>query len=111
MSTTVSPLAPKKYAKLAPIDGVRLETAQAGIKYKNRTDLLAMVFEPNAVALAATRQFVVQSALQQHLGHLIAVQAVSVVAEEATLRVNVRYSLLRDGSQHDARLAVPGVQP
>lgn len=73
--------------------------------------LLAMVFEPNAVALAATRQFVVQSALQQHLGHLIAVQAVSVVAEEATLRVNVRYSLLRDGSQHDARLAVPGVQP
>jgi uncharacterized protein len=73
--------------------------------------LLAMVFEPNAVALAATRQFVVQSALQQHLGHLIAVQAVEVVAEDATLQVSVRYRLLRDGSQHDARLGVPGGQP
>lgn len=73
--------------------------------------LLAMVFEPNAVTQAATRQFVVQSALQQHLGHLIAVQAVNVVADEGTLQVDVRYHLLRDGSLHDARLAVPGAQP
>ena len=40
--------------------------------------LLRMVFEPNSTALAATVQVVVQSALQQHLGHLIAVNAVAV---------------------------------
>ena len=44
-STTVSPLAPKKYPKMPPIDGVRIATAEAGIKYKGRTDLLAMVFD------------------------------------------------------------------
>jgi glutamate N-acetyltransferase/amino-acid N-acetyltransferase len=45
MSTAVSPLAPKKYAKLPPLDGVRIATAEAGIKYKNRTDLMVMVFD------------------------------------------------------------------
>lgn len=70
--------------------------------------LLSLVFEPNSVTLAATSQFVVQSALQQHLGHLIAVQAVTVDAVDATLQVSVRYILLRDGSQHDARIAVAG---
>jgi glutamate N-acetyltransferase/amino-acid N-acetyltransferase len=45
MSTAVSPLAPKKYAKMPPLDGVRIATAEAGIKYKNRTDLLAMVLD------------------------------------------------------------------
>ena len=45
MSTAVSPLAPKKYPKMPAIEGVRIATAEAGIKYKNRTDLLAMVFD------------------------------------------------------------------
>jgi glutamate N-acetyltransferase / amino-acid N-acetyltransferase len=45
MSTTVSPLAPKKYPKMPAIDGVRMATAEAGIKYKGRTDVLAMVFD------------------------------------------------------------------
>ena len=45
MSTTISPLAPKKYPKMPAIEGVRIATAEAGIKYKNRTDLLAMVFD------------------------------------------------------------------
>ncbi len=56
MSSTVSPLAPKKYARLGAIEGVRMETAQAGIKYKNRTDVLMMVFdEPASVAGVFTR--------------------------------------------------------
>ncbi len=46
MSTAVSPLAPKKYPKMPIIEGVRMATAEAGIKYRNRTDLLAMVFDP-----------------------------------------------------------------
>lgn len=45
MSTAISPLAPKKYAKMPAIDGVRMATAEAGIKYKNRTDVLAMVLD------------------------------------------------------------------
>ena len=51
MSTDISPLAPKSYAELPPIAGVRIETAMAGIKYKNRTDVMLMVFDkPAAVA-------------------------------------------------------------
>ena len=36
----VSPLAPRSYAKLPPIEGVLLGATAAGIKYKGRTDLL-----------------------------------------------------------------------
>src|ERR1700754_2367002 len=45
MSATISPLAPKKYPKMPGIEGVRIATAEAGIKYKNRTDLMVMVFD------------------------------------------------------------------
>ncbi|MCV3238538.1 bifunctional glutamate N-acetyltransferase/amino-acid acetyltransferase ArgJ [Mesorhizobium sp. ZC-5] len=45
MSTTVSPLAPKTHPRMPAIDGVRIATAEAGIKYKNRTDLMVMVFD------------------------------------------------------------------
>jgi len=56
MSETVSPLAPKKQPRMPAIEGVRIATAQAGIKYKGRTDLLAMVFdEGTTVAGVFTR--------------------------------------------------------
>ena len=45
MSATISPLAPKKYPAMPAIDGVRIATAEAGIKYRNRTDLLLMAFD------------------------------------------------------------------
>ena len=48
MSTEVSPLAPKTDPVLPPIDGVRIETAEAGIKYKGPTDLMVMVFDDPA---------------------------------------------------------------
>jgi glutamate N-acetyltransferase / amino-acid N-acetyltransferase len=52
----ISPLAPKTYATLPPIAGVRMATASAGIKYKGRTDVLMMVFDrPAAVAGVFTR--------------------------------------------------------
>ncbi len=50
MSTTVSPLAPKRYPSMPSVEGVRIATAEAGIKYKNRTDLLAMVFDAGTTA-------------------------------------------------------------
>ncbi|MHB2267862.1 bifunctional glutamate N-acetyltransferase/amino-acid acetyltransferase ArgJ [Aliihoeflea sp. PC F10.4] len=56
MSDTVSPLAPKNYPQMPPIEGVRIATAEAGIKYKGRTDLLAMIFdEGTSVAGVFTR--------------------------------------------------------
>lgn len=56
MSSTVSPLAPKHYPAMPVITGVRMATAEAGIKYKNRTDVLMMVFDkPASVAGVFTR--------------------------------------------------------
>ncbi|MEA3533831.1 bifunctional glutamate N-acetyltransferase/amino-acid acetyltransferase ArgJ [Rhizobium sp. CC-YZS058] len=56
MSDTVSPLAPKTFAIIPPLRGVRMATAEAGIKYRNRTDVLMMVFDaPAAVAGVFTR--------------------------------------------------------
>jgi uncharacterized protein len=70
--------------------------------------LLALVFEPNGSTLAATTQFLVQSALQQHLSHLIAVNAVSVDNLDAALQVTVQYALLADGSAQQASFSLPG---
>ena len=49
MAHPVSPLAPKTYPELAEIAGVRFATAEAGIKYKNRTDVLLVAFDPGTV--------------------------------------------------------------
>jgi len=70
--------------------------------------LLALVFEPNSTTLAATTQILVQGALQQHLSHLIAVQAVEVSNDDAALRVDVRYTVLLDRSTHIASFTAPG---
>jgi glutamate N-acetyltransferase/amino-acid N-acetyltransferase len=46
MTGSVSPLAPTHVPDLPPIDGVRLATAAAGIKYANRTDVLLALLAP-----------------------------------------------------------------
>ncbi|NKB53955.1 MAG: bifunctional glutamate N-acetyltransferase/amino-acid acetyltransferase ArgJ [Rhizobiaceae bacterium] len=52
----VSPLAPKNPVSLPPLNGVGIATAQAGIKYAGRTDLLLMVFDqPASVAGVFTK--------------------------------------------------------
>jgi glutamate N-acetyltransferase / amino-acid N-acetyltransferase len=56
MSSTISPLAPKHVPDMPAIAGVRLATAEAGIRYKNRTDvLLAVMDKGTAVAGVFTR--------------------------------------------------------
>ena len=56
MSSAVSPLAPKHVPDMPVIAGVRLATAEAGIRYKNRTDvLLAVMDEGTAVAGVFTK--------------------------------------------------------
>ncbi len=44
MSTAISPLAPKAYPAMPALAGVAFATAEAGIKYRNRTDVLLAVF-------------------------------------------------------------------
>jgi glutamate N-acetyltransferase/amino-acid N-acetyltransferase len=46
MSTSVSPLAPTHVPEMPAIRGVRLATAQAGIRYAHRTDVLLALFDP-----------------------------------------------------------------
>ena len=46
MSTAISPLAPKHVPDMPAIAGVRLATAEAGIRYAGRTDVLLALFEP-----------------------------------------------------------------
>ena len=56
MSSAVSPLAPKHVPDMPAIAGVRLATAEAGIRYKNRTDvLLAVMDKGTAVAGVFTK--------------------------------------------------------
>src|SRR5690242_6020143 len=44
MATSVSPLAPTNVPDMPAIEGVRLATAEAGIRYKGRTDVLLALF-------------------------------------------------------------------
>lgn len=48
MAGKVSPFAPASYPDLPAIDGIRLATAEAGIRYLGRTDLLLVRFDPAA---------------------------------------------------------------
>jgi glutamate N-acetyltransferase/amino-acid N-acetyltransferase len=54
--TTVSPFAPASLPDVPAIAGVRFATAEAGIRYKNRTDLLMAVLDPGTIAAGVTTQ-------------------------------------------------------
>jgi glutamate N-acetyltransferase/amino-acid N-acetyltransferase len=50
MAAKPSPFAPKALPDVPPVEGVRFATAEAGIRYKNRTDLLLAEFDKGTVA-------------------------------------------------------------
>ena len=50
MSSSVSPLAPTNVPDMPAIAGVRLATAQAGIRYRGRTDVLLALFDEGTTA-------------------------------------------------------------
>ncbi|MBI2767724.1 MAG: GPW/gp25 family protein [Chloroflexi bacterium] len=72
----------------------------------NRPDfgcgLLQLVFAPNSADLAAATQFLVQGALQQWLGDVLTAEAVTVEANDSSLRVTVQYVLRRTGERSTA---------
>jgi glutamate N-acetyltransferase / amino-acid N-acetyltransferase len=56
MATSVSPLAPKAVPQMPAIEGARLATAAAGIRYRDRTDVLLVRLDPGtAVAGVFTK--------------------------------------------------------
>jgi phage baseplate assembly protein W len=70
--------------------------------------LLQLVFEPNRDELAATTQYLVQSALQQWLGDVIEVERVSVAAYDSRLDVTVVYTVVGTEDEQTARFVAPG---
>lgn len=66
------------------------------------TGLMQLVFAPNSPELAATTQALVQGALQQWLGELIAVDSVQVESVDATLRVTISYMVRHTQTQQTA---------
>jgi glutamate N-acetyltransferase/amino-acid N-acetyltransferase len=57
-----SPLAPKTTGNLPPLAGVRLATGKAGIKYRDRTDVLMMVLAPGTHVAGVFTQSMAPSA-------------------------------------------------
>lgn len=51
-----SPFAPKSLPQLPPVDGVRFATAEAGIRYKGRTDLLVAIMDEGTTAAGVLTQ-------------------------------------------------------
>ena len=80
----------------------------------NRPDfgsgLLQLIFAPNSPELAAALQFTVQAALQQWLGDVIQVQALDVTSEDSTLRVELKYIVVRNGEQRTETFVRGGAQ-
>jgi glutamate N-acetyltransferase/amino-acid N-acetyltransferase len=48
MAAPISPFAPASHPEAPALSGIRLATAEAGIRYKGRTDLLLVRFDPAA---------------------------------------------------------------
>lgn len=61
--------------------------------------LYHMVFEPNSAEIAATLRINVAGDLENSLGDLIAVEALDVRVDEATLRVDLQYVIRRTGER------------
>lgn len=77
----------------------------------NRPDfgsgLMHAVFAPNSPELATALEFTTRAALQRYLGDLAEVLALTVRADDATLRVEIRYALRRTGELRNESFALP----
>ena len=78
----------------------------------NRPDfgsgLFHAVFAPNSPELATALEFTLRAALQRHLGDVIEIQALTVEADDAILRVDLKYALRRTGELRNETFMLPG---
>ncbi|MCR9139572.1 MAG: bifunctional glutamate N-acetyltransferase/amino-acid acetyltransferase ArgJ [Alphaproteobacteria bacterium] len=80
MTAKISPLAPQTLAHLPPMDGVRIATAAAGIKYADRTDLLLMRFDaPASVAGVFTQSLCASAPVEFCRANLVGGRARALV--------------------------------
>ena len=70
--------------------------------------LRRLLFAGNSPEMAATTQMLAQSALQQWLGNLIAVESVVVEAVDSALHVEVIYSVLRTQQRQEVTFVRSG---
>jgi phage baseplate assembly protein W len=79
----------------------------------NRPDfgsgLMHAVFAPNSPELATALEFTTRAALQRYLGDVIEVLALSLQADDAALRVELRYALRRTGELRNQSFVLPAV--
>jgi hypothetical protein len=69
------------------------------------TGLQQLVFAPNSSELATATEFMVQGALQEHLGQLIQVERVNVESQDATLHITVQYVVRRNQQRQVAQFS------
>lgn len=70
-----------------------------------------LVFAPNSDTLAMAQQKLIQAGLQQWLSDLIQVQEVKVEADDTTLRVTVRYTVILTQRKQAAQFVVGSTVP
>ena len=70
--------------------------------------LLQTVFAPAGDAMSAATNVIVQSALQQWLGALIAVGQVSVTSQDSTVTVSISYTIRLSQQSFEAQLSREG---
>jgi Bacteriophage baseplate protein W len=70
--------------------------------------VMQLVFAGNSDALAAAEQQVIQSSLIQWLSDLIQVNAVNVLAEDATLLITITYTIIATQQQQTQQFVYGG---
>ena len=77
----------------------------------NRPDfgsgLMHAVFAPNSPELATALEFTTRAALQRHLGDVVEVRALTVQADDAAMRVTLKYALRRTGELRNESFVLP----
>jgi hypothetical protein len=59
--------------------------------------VMQLVFAPNSPQLAATVEYTMQGAIQQYLGDVIALQNLTVTAEDSSLTIDIGYMVRSTG--------------
>ncbi len=70
--------------------------------------VMQLIFAPNSDALTATQQQVIQASLQQWLSDLIRVNAVDVSAQDSTLLITIRYTIIQSQQQRTEQFVYGG---
>jgi phage baseplate assembly protein W len=63
-----------------------------------------LIFAPNSPQLAATVEYTMQGAIQQYLGDIIALQSLTVTADDSLLTIDISYIVRSTGQSASLQL-------